>query len=147
MNYILFDPPEIEKFYPFTLTRPLGEMRVFGGTIKELWEKHLGTKVSYLTRSHLLHLYPTTWSGNNILINSTHIPYFQPLEDSDAIRPEFMYSELRFPHVRSLRSLNLQEVHDAFLKESSKFRSMNSDVVDVSDFFNLIGGQSDLQLQ
>ena len=58
MNYILFDPPEIERFYPFTLTRPLGELRVFGGTLKELWEKHLGCQVSYLTRDYLSSLYP-----------------------------------------------------------------------------------------
>jgi len=136
MNYILFDPPEIEQFYPFTLTRPLGEMRVFGGTIKELWEKHLDAKVSYLTRSHLSNLYPTNWCENNILINSTHIPHFTPLEVSCHPKPEFLYSELRFPHVRSLDSLSLAEVHASFLKEASKFRAMEPDLVNVSDFFN-----------
>ena len=58
MNYILFDPPEIERFYPITLTRPLGELRVFGGTIRELWEQYLGCSVSYMTRDHLSDLYP-----------------------------------------------------------------------------------------
>ena len=74
MNYILFDPPEIEKFYPFTLTRPLAEMRVFGGTIKELWEQFLGCKVSYLTSPYLSELYMTKWTDQNILIPSTHLP-------------------------------------------------------------------------
>lgn len=74
MNYILFDPPEIERFYPFTLTRPLAEMRIFGGTIKEIWERFLGCKVSHLTSSHLSELYPTNWSDQNILIPSTHLP-------------------------------------------------------------------------
>ena len=74
MNYILFDPPEIEKFYPFTLTRPLSEMRVFGGTIKKIWERFLGCEVSDLTSSYLSNLYPTNWSDNNILIPSTHLP-------------------------------------------------------------------------
>ena len=74
MNYILFDPPEIEKFYPFTLTRPLAEMRVFGGTIKELWEQFLGCKVSHLTSPYLSELYPTKWTDENILIPSTHLP-------------------------------------------------------------------------
>ena len=69
MNYILFDPPEIERFHPFTLTRPLGELRVFGGTLKQLWEKHLGCQVSYFTRDYLSALYPTILKKNNILLN------------------------------------------------------------------------------
>jgi len=75
MNYILFDPPNIKDFYPFTLTRPLGEMRVFGGTIKEIWERHLGTNISYLTSHHLSDLYPVKWANsNNILICSNSLP-------------------------------------------------------------------------
>ena len=74
MNYILFDPPNIERFYPFTLTRPLGEMRVFGGTIKELWEKYLGCKISYLTYPNLSDLYTTKWKNKNILICSLFFP-------------------------------------------------------------------------
>ena len=73
MNYILFDPPEIERFYPFTLTRPLGELRVFGGTLKELWEKHLGCQVSYLTRDYLSNLYPIVLKENNVLLNPLDI--------------------------------------------------------------------------
>ena len=76
MNYILVDPYAIEKFYPFTLTRPLGEMRVFGGTIKELWEKYLGCEVSYLTQDHLAELYPLKWSDeeDNVFIPSHWFP-------------------------------------------------------------------------
>ena len=73
MNYILFDPPEIERFYPFTLTRPLGELRVFGGTLRELWEKHLGCRVSYLTRDYLSDIYPVNWEEKNILLNPLDI--------------------------------------------------------------------------
>jgi UDP-N-acetylglucosamine diphosphorylase/glucosamine-1-phosphate N-acetyltransferase len=76
MNYILVDPYAIEKFYPFTLTRPLGEMRLFGGTIKELWEKYLGCEVSYLTQDHLAELYRLKWSDNkdNVFIPSHWFP-------------------------------------------------------------------------
>ena len=69
MNYILLDPPP-ERFYPFTLTRPLAEMRVFGGTIKEMWEQKLGVKVSHLTRPELSDLYPTKWDEENLIIRS-----------------------------------------------------------------------------
>ena len=78
MNYILFDPPDIEKFYPFTLIRPLGEMRLAGITIKEYWEQKLGCKVSYLTRPHLSDLYPVMWGEKNVLICSSL--NFQALE-------------------------------------------------------------------
>jgi hypothetical protein len=75
MNYILFDPPNVTRFYPFTLTRPLGEMRLFGGTVRDYWERYLGAKVSYLTHSHLSSLYPTKWdSSNNVLICSDSMP-------------------------------------------------------------------------
>mgnify|MGYP001194768659 CR=1 FL=1 len=80
MNYILFDPPNIERFYPFSLTRPLGEMRIFGGTIKQNWEKILGTKISYLTATHLSELYPVHWSDENILICSSCIPDIKNLK-------------------------------------------------------------------
>jgi len=74
MNYILFDPPNIERFYPFALTRPLGEMRILGGTIKKNWEKIINQKVSYLTASHLSDLYPVNWESENILIPSICFP-------------------------------------------------------------------------
>ena len=75
MNYILFDPPNVELFFPFTLTRPLGEMRLFGGTIKDHWERYLGKKVSYLTYNQLSRLHPPTWySSNNVLICSDSMP-------------------------------------------------------------------------
>ena len=85
MNYILFDPPEIERFYPFTLTRPLGELRVFGGTLKELWEQHLGCTVSYLTRDYLSSLYPVVFKEKNILLNPLDILYAQNLNEVDKI--------------------------------------------------------------
>ena len=75
MNYILYDPEDIENFYPFTLTRPLCQMRVFGGTIKEHWEKYLGCSVSVLTRHHLTSIYPTQWDAKeNTFINSKYLP-------------------------------------------------------------------------
>ena len=73
MNYILCDPSWIESYYPFALTRPLGEMRVFGGTLKELWEKHLDSKISYLTRDHLQDLYPIKFEKDNIILNPIDI--------------------------------------------------------------------------
>ena len=74
MNYILFDPPDLDRFYPFTFTRPLGEMRIFGGTIKQHWEKIIGVEISYLTAPHLSDLYSVKWERDNILICSSCFP-------------------------------------------------------------------------
>ena len=95
MNYILYDPKDIENFHPFTLTRPLCEMRVFGGTIKEHWERYLGCSVSVLTRDYLTKLYPAKWKKNgNILINSKYLPIdgsannhlFQPYDEKISLQ-------------------------------------------------------------
>jgi len=75
MNYILLDPKP-EKFYPFTFTRPLAEMRIFGGTIKEIWEKKLGVEVSHLTRPELSDLYPTRWCKENVIIRTDLNPLY-----------------------------------------------------------------------
>ena len=96
MNYILVDPPCIERYYPFTLTRPFGEMRVFGGTIKEIWEKYLGYEVSYLTQPHLEKLYPMRWSENsdNFFIPSWLLPFpdapFKQEESKTCVSSIFM---------------------------------------------------------
>ncbi|MBJ05212.1 MAG: glucose-1-phosphate thymidylyltransferase [Flavobacteriales bacterium] len=82
MNYILFDPPQIERFYPFTMTRPLCELRVFGGTIKERWEKLLGQKVSFLTSDHLSKMYPLKMmEENNYFIPSNVLVKKESLSD------------------------------------------------------------------
>ena len=103
MNYILFDPPDIERFYPFTLTRPLGEMRLAGMTIKEYWEQKLGCKVSYLTRSHLSDLYPAVWGEKNALICSS----------------------LNFQFLESL-GLSINDFHRYFIHYDSKSSNWNS---------------------
>ena len=89
MNYILFDPPVssmlyshrkantcLTNFLPFMFTRPLAEMRVFGGTIKEIWENYLGCKVSYFSHAHLADLYPIFLHNQeiNVFIPSYYLP-------------------------------------------------------------------------
>ena len=75
MNYILFDPAETwEDLLPLTWTRPISEIRVGILTIREKWEKHLGTTVSWLTRDFLRELFPVNLEEDNILINGSILP-------------------------------------------------------------------------
>jgi UDP-N-acetylglucosamine diphosphorylase/glucosamine-1-phosphate N-acetyltransferase len=75
MNYILFDPAETwEDLLPLTWTRPISEIRIGILTIREKWEKHLGTTVSWLTRDFLRELFPVNLEEDNILINGSILP-------------------------------------------------------------------------
>lgn len=53
MNYILFDGSERDSLLPITFTRPVADIRTGILTIKEKWEKYLGTKVSFKTDGYL----------------------------------------------------------------------------------------------
>lgn len=58
MNFVLIDNPEVWKgFLPLTFTRPLSGIRIGILTIKEKWEKHLGSAVYYATHDYLQHKY------------------------------------------------------------------------------------------
>ena len=110
MNYILFDPPNIESFYPIALTRPLGEIRILGGSIKEIWEDILNQKVSYLTRSYLSDLYPTKWESENILIPSLCLPEFLDLIN----KTDLIQDKLKKYAIKSAKC-NIDEVQKKWL--------------------------------
>lgn len=74
MNYILFDDKSWDNLLPLTFTRPVCEIRTGILTIKEKWEKHLNTSVSYLTKDYLSVKYPIIIESENILINGSVVP-------------------------------------------------------------------------
>lgn len=74
MNYILFDGPERDNLLPITFTRPVADIRIGILTIKEKWERLLGTSVSYKTENYLSAKYPTQTAIENILINGSVFP-------------------------------------------------------------------------
>ncbi len=57
MNYILFDDTQRQELFPFTLSRPVCEIRVGILTLKQKWEYHLKTTCSYYTESYLAEKY------------------------------------------------------------------------------------------
>lgn len=59
MNFVLLDDTEKWKsFLPLTFTKPLSEIRIGILTIKEKWEKVLGSKFSYVTEAYLQKKFP-----------------------------------------------------------------------------------------
>ena len=58
MNYILFDDNNRHQLYPFTLSRPVCEIRAGILTIKQKWEKYLGQHCACHTETYLSSKYP-----------------------------------------------------------------------------------------
>lgn len=74
MNYILFEDETRESLLPFTFTRPVADIRIGILTIREKWEKYLGTKTSTLTEDYLSIKFPLHLDALNIFINASLLP-------------------------------------------------------------------------
>ena len=76
MNIILFDTEvSRKKLKPFTLTRPVGELRSGVLTIREKWEKYLPEhKVSILSSVYIMEKYEFILEEDNLFIDATLLP-------------------------------------------------------------------------
>ena len=75
MNYILFDGDSRKNLLPFTYTRPVADLRIGILTIREKWEKFLGSQInSTLTEDYLSGKWPLHIEGENIFLNASIIP-------------------------------------------------------------------------
>ena len=74
MNYILFDGTVRNALLPFTFTRPVADIRVGILTIREKWEKYLGSTTTTLTEEYLSEKFPMVELEENIMINASFLP-------------------------------------------------------------------------
>lgn len=74
MNYILFDGPHRTALLPFTFTRPVADIRVGILTIREKWEKYLGSTTTSITEDYLSEKWPMVEMENNVMINASYLP-------------------------------------------------------------------------
>jgi UDP-N-acetylglucosamine diphosphorylase/glucosamine-1-phosphate N-acetyltransferase len=74
MNYILFDGPHRNALLPFTFTRPVADIRVGILTIREKWEKQLGSTTTSITEDYLSEKWPMVEMENNVMINASFLP-------------------------------------------------------------------------
>lgn len=74
MNYILFDGPHRNALLPFTFTRPVADIRVGILTIREKWEKQLGSTITSITEDYLSEKWPMVEMENNVMINASFLP-------------------------------------------------------------------------
>lgn len=74
MNIILFDPPSANRLLPFTLTRPVADIRIGILTIREKWERLLQCHTSSMTRDYLSEKFPLVVAEENLLISGSVLP-------------------------------------------------------------------------
>ena len=74
MNYILFDGTVRNALLPFTFTRPVADIRIGILTIREKWEKYLGSTTTTLTEDYLSDKYPMVELEENVMINASFLP-------------------------------------------------------------------------
>lgn len=73
-NFILFDDDCRDHLLPFTLTRPVSEIRIGILTIREKWQRSLNAKPLYFTQSYLREKFPLEIKETNWLINGSVLP-------------------------------------------------------------------------
>jgi UDP-N-acetylglucosamine diphosphorylase/glucosamine-1-phosphate N-acetyltransferase len=74
MNYILFDGPVRDALLPFTFTRPVADIRIGILTIREKWEKYLGSTTTTITEEYLADKFPMVELEENVMINAAYLP-------------------------------------------------------------------------
>lgn len=74
MNYILYDGSVRNSLLPFTFTRPVADIRIGILTIREKWEKYLGTTTTTVTEEYLSEKFPMVEMAENVMINASFCP-------------------------------------------------------------------------
>lgn len=88
-HIILLDTPELHcSMLPLTFTRPVSELTIGFGTIKEKWEKLLPGSYSYSTIDYLSELFPISSEiKNSLVIMSNILPNNEMVEAINALVP------------------------------------------------------------
>lgn len=88
-HIILLDTPELHcSMLPLTFTRPVSELTIGFGTIKEKWEKLLPGNYSYSTINYLSELFPISSEiKNSLVIMSNILPSNEMVEAINALVP------------------------------------------------------------
>lgn len=87
MNYILYDGSVRTALLPFTFTRPVADLRIGILTIREKWEKYLGTTTTTITEDYLSEKFPMVELEQNIMINASFCPSASLVEKIDFLKP------------------------------------------------------------
>ncbi len=87
MNYILFDGPSRRQLLPFTFTRPVADIRIGILTIREKWERVLGSTTSTVTEDYLSNKWPLVEMEENVMINASFLPTPELVAQIESLEP------------------------------------------------------------
>ncbi|MFI5218911.1 MAG: GlmU family protein [Bacteroidia bacterium] len=115
MNFILCDFNR-DNLKPFTLTRPVAEIRIGILTIREKWKKHLGAGTSYLTEKYLSGKFPLKKDKQNICINASVLPGKNLVAQIKSLKPsqQIVYRNKIIAACISKVQLNFSELPEKF---------------------------------
>lgn len=112
MNFILFDGSVRKQLLPFTFTRPVADVRVGILTIREKWERWLGSTTSTVTEDYLSHKWPMVEMSENIMINASFLPTPELVAQIEALEVEqaiFYEDEVVAFYTLEDQEVNLEE--------------------------------------
>ncbi len=87
MNYILFDGAYRDNLLPLTYTKPVADLRIGILTIREKWEKYLGSTTTTVTEDYLANKFPMVEMEENVMINGSVLPNQELVELIKEIKP------------------------------------------------------------
>jgi UDP-N-acetylglucosamine diphosphorylase/glucosamine-1-phosphate N-acetyltransferase len=143
MNISLVDLPQYRsKLFPFTLTRPIGDLRIGILTIKEKWAKHLNQSVTFLTVEELEHKFSPEKSPSDLIINGIICPddnlveAIRDLNDNEALyngneliaaRGQFL-SIVDAESTENLKNINYTDNYTAIRQRWDMFGANNDQI-------------------
>jgi UDP-N-acetylglucosamine diphosphorylase/glucosamine-1-phosphate N-acetyltransferase len=141
MNYILFDDKVRTNLLPLTFTRPVADIRIGILTIREKWERYLGTKTSSKTESYLSKKFPLESSidTDNVWINGSVCPNKKLIEEIKTLAPNQALLSLNVViavNSGAAKSLDIASL-DSFTKFESHAQAMR--IENVWDIFSKNG--------
>ena len=87
MNYILFDGEYRDNLLPLTYTKPVADLRIGILTIREKWEKYLGSTTTTVTEDYLSIKFPMVEMEENVMINASILPNDALVDQIKNIKP------------------------------------------------------------
>lgn len=166
-NIILFDNADRDNLYPFTLSRPVSEIRIGITTIKEKWESLTNTRCSYQTIDYLSTKYPVKPTARNLYADASVIPdenlinaicslkdnerlmkagmmiafWSTQLEIPGEIANSNSFREMEYPgEIVVIKNLwDIFRMNDKILRDDFEIITKNRATQNVSDSNNIIG--------
>lgn len=136
MNFILCDFNR-DNLKPFTLTHPVAEIRIGILTIREKWEKQLGTNTTFLTEKYLSSKFPLKKDKQNICINASVLPDKNLAAQIKSLKPseQLIYRNKIIAACVSKEQLNFTEMPDKL--DGFKSIRFASDVLVIENIWDI----------